>query len=184
MPWQPPPLPSCFAQLFALILKGLQKAMAANGPKAGAYQVLVNPTWNRISRLSARFLALVAAFREGRLRPPRSRTRRSSRKDGSPKPFRFPSKFGWLLRFGSEVACSRSQLEYWLNTNADAAAFIAAVPQSGRIIRPLCHMLGIELPEAVRLPPRPRRQRARQRQRNGAITEPAEGAAPAARSPA
>ncbi|MBV8402409.1 MAG: hypothetical protein JOZ17_27360, partial [Acetobacteraceae bacterium] len=80
---------------------------------------------------------------------------------------------------GSEVACRRSQLEHWLTTNAEAAAFIAEVPQSRRILRPLCHMLGIELPEALRLPPRPKRkrQRARKPDGDGAIMGATEGSA-------
>ena len=85
-----------------------------------------------------------------------------------------------MLRYGSEVACRRSQLEHWLTTNAEAAVLIAEVPQSRRILRPLCHMLGIELPEALRLPLRPKRkrQRARKPEREGAATgSSAEGSA-------
>ncbi|MBV8398427.1 MAG: hypothetical protein JOZ17_06765, partial [Acetobacteraceae bacterium] len=65
-------------------------------------------------------------------------------------------------------------------TNADAAAFIAQVPQSRRILRPLCHMLGIELPEALHLPPRPKRKRQRARKPEGdggATGSSAEGSA-------
>ena len=126
-----------------------------------------------------------------RLRLPRARVRRSPPKDRSAKPLRFPSKFGWMLRFGSEVCCRRSQLEHWLTTNPEAGAFIAAAPQqAGRILRPLCHMLGIELPEALRRPKRERRPRPGGRkgqrgcQRDGAQagTQAAEGCAGSAPS--
>ena len=169
---------TCFAEIFALILSGLQKAMGAAQTKVVVDPEVVRQTWNRISRLSAGFLALVAVFRAGRLRPPRPVTRRSPPKSPpQSKPFRFPSKFGWMVRFGSEVCCSRSQLEHWLNTNADAAAFIAAAPrQAGRILRPLCHMLGIELPEALRPPKRSRRQRPGGSKPAGdGVAAPAEG---------
>ena len=134
----------------------------------------------RVNRLRLRFLALVAAFRAGRLRPPRPGRHGGGAKGNCPKPVRLPSKFGWMLRYGSEVACRRSQLEHWLTTNPDAAAFIAEVPQSRHILRPLCHMPGIELPEALRLPPRPKRkrQRARKPEGEGALTgSSAEGSA-------
>ncbi len=37
--------------------------------------------------------------------------------------------------------------------------FLAAAPQAGRILRPLCHMLGIALPAILQLPaPPPRRK--------------------------
>jgi hypothetical protein len=163
----PRPQPICFVEDFSLILSGLWSAIAPWGPKAGADQPVVAQAMKRVNRLRLRFLALVAAFRAGRLRRPRLGRHRDVAKGNGPKPVRLPSKFGWMLRYGSEVACRRSQLEHWLTTNAEAAAFIAEVPQSRRILRPLCHMLGIELPEALRLPPRPRRKRQRARKPQG-----------------
>ncbi len=166
--------------MFALILRGLCGAIAARGPKAGADLRLIAPALQRVGRLSARFLAVVAAFRAGRLIPPRpspdtdqrpapvSRTRPVSEEAqaaatgaaafgllASPKLERLPARFGWMLRFGSEVACHRSQLEHWLTTNPELGKLLAAAPHAGRILRPLCHMLGIPLPPALRLPPRP-----------------------------
>ena len=179
MGW-PRPTPMCFVEDFALILSGLWSAIAPWGPKAGADQPIVAQAMKRVNRLRLRFLALVAAFRAGRLRPPRPARHGGGAKGKRPKSVRLPSKFGWMLRYGSEVACRRSQLEHWLTTNPGAAAFIAEVPQSRRILRPLCHMLGIELPEALRLLPRPKRKRARARkpEREGAATgSSAEGSA-------
>ena len=174
------PKPMCFVEDFALILSGLWSAIAPWGPKAGADQPMVAQAMKRVNRLRLRFVALVAAFRAGRLRPPRPARPGGGAKVNRSKPVRLPSKFGWMLRYGSEVACRRSQLEHWLTTNADAATFIAEVPQSRRILRPLCHMLGIELPEALRLPPRPKRKRQRVRPpegEGGATGSSAEGSA-------
>jgi hypothetical protein len=36
-------------------------------------------------------------------------------------------------------------------------ALVAAAPQLGRVLRPLCHMLAVKLPPWLRLPRRPRR---------------------------
>jgi hypothetical protein len=172
----------CFVEDFALILSGLWSAIAPWQVNAGAELPKVTQAMKRVNRLRLRFLALVAAFRTGRLRPPRPGRHGGGANGKRPKPVRLPSKFGWMLRYGSEVACRRSQLEHWLTTNADAAAFIAEVPHSRRILRPLCHMLGIEVPEALRLPPRPRRrrQRARKREGAGAAAGPAAGSAASA----
>ncbi|MBV8401567.1 MAG: hypothetical protein JOZ17_23015 [Acetobacteraceae bacterium] len=178
MEW-PCPQPKCFVEDFALILSGLWSAIAPWQVDAGADLPSVAQAMKRVNRLRLRFLALVAAFRAGRLRPPRPGRHGGGAKGNRPKPVRLPSKFGWMLRYGSEVACRRSQLEHWLTTNAEAAALIAEVPQSRRILRPLCHMLGIELPEAPRLPPRPKRKRQRTRkpERDGAGSGSAEGSA-------
>ncbi|MCC7283005.1 MAG: hypothetical protein IT556_11525, partial [Acetobacteraceae bacterium] len=38
----------------------------------------------------------------------------------------------------------------------EATEFLTAVPQAGRILRPLCRMLGLTPPACLRLPERPR----------------------------
>jgi hypothetical protein len=143
----------------------------------------LNLTCERLRRLRTGLTRLIAAFREGRLAPPRVRTRReppppvltpaeSPESDAEPgetppgpqeartEQLRLPSKFGWLLRFGWRAAGSRSQFEHWLQ-DPEAQALVAASPRARQIVRRLCHMLGIELPEVLRLPPRPRRKRRR-----------------------
>src|SRR5689334_16178109 len=83
----------------------------------------LNLTCERLRRLRSGLTRLIAAFREGRLAPPRVRTRREppptpaailaeppeSEAEPGPTPpgppaateqLRLPSKFGWLLRFG------------------------------------------------------------------------------------
>ena len=177
-----PPSPALspdFVQAFVLILRGVCEAIAARGPKAGADSPLIIPAYARLNRLSARFLALVEAFRAGRLAAPRcspatdqapARTppMRSVAEDAQaapsdpptpPKQLRLPSGFGWMLRFGQEVAGRRSQLEHWLTTEPELGPLLNGAPQAGRILRPLCHMLGIEPPAVLRLPPRPPRER-------------------------
>jgi hypothetical protein len=144
---------------------------------------LLDLTCQRLRRLRSGLTRLIAAFREGRLAPPRVRPRREpppapaatlaeapeSGAEPAPTPpspparteqLRLPSKFGWLLRFGWQAAGARSQFEYWLQ-DPEAQALLAASRQARRIVRRLCHMLGIELPDGLRLPPRPRRKRRR-----------------------
>ena len=61
---------------------------------------------------------------------------------------------------------------------------MAEAPQAGRILRPLCHMMGIKPPEALRLPKRQpgQGQGSRRRKRRAADAAPAaaEGRAPPA----
>ena len=48
-----------------------------------------------------------------------------------------------------------------LVADPEMQAMVAAAPQVGRILRPFCHMLGLPLPEWLRLPKRVRVRRKR-----------------------
>jgi hypothetical protein len=56
---------------------------------------------------------------------------------------------------------------------AASAALIAASPGATRTLRPLCRMLGTELPTVLRLPPRPRPARPRPARPRPARPKPA-----------
>lgn len=63
---------------------------------------------------------------------------------------RLPSRRAWLLRaLGWEVAGYGSQLRALL-AEPEMAALVAAVPGVGRILRPLCQMLGVTDLEVAR----------------------------------
>ena len=70
---------------------------------------------------------------------------------GSEPRITFPGTPGWLRRkLGYEVGAFGSQLQHLL-TQEECVAFVAAVPQAGRILRPLLRMLSVDpLPEVVR----------------------------------
>jgi len=76
-------------------------------------------------------------------------------KPEQPKP---PRRRGWVTRMAPPCAEAGGWLSYFLHRD-DMPAFLAAVPRAGRLLRPLCHMLGVTPPEYLRLPPRPRRPR-------------------------
>jgi hypothetical protein len=94
------------------------------------------------------------------------------RAGGCPHPMAFPAKarpanrsqdgpknFAWLIRMlPYEAACFGSQLQHQFS-QPEMMALLEAAPQVGRLLRPLCRMLAIELPPALRLPPRPPRPR-------------------------
>ena len=68
-----------------------------------------------------------------------------------------PLGFGWLRkalpRSGGEMIAFDAVLD-----DPEMKAIIATAPQVGRILRPFCHLLGIETPECLRLPKRQRKR--------------------------
>jgi hypothetical protein len=118
--------------------------------------------WNRVGRAARLVGRLHALWQQGRL--PRPRPSRAGRRTTVPAPSRpeFPRRRAWLVDLGGHHAAgSGSQLQYFLQ-RPDAAEFLAAVPQAGRHLRPLCRMLGVDLPPVLQLPPRaPRKPRPR-----------------------
>ena len=158
-----------FAFAVELVLRGLSLSIPKNREVLPVAPLALS-TWNRLKRLVARFSALVAAVEAGRFCT--GRTLAAARQPSAPSPesqvrseapaqvVKAPNAYGWLLSLAPELntRIGRAQIETLL---ADPAflALLAQAPQTGRILRPLCHMLRIELPACLRLPPRPRRRR-------------------------
>ncbi|MBV9655209.1 MAG: hypothetical protein JOZ42_11670, partial [Acetobacteraceae bacterium] len=172
-----------FAFAVELVLRGLSLSL----PKSREVAPLALGTWNRLKRLVARFSALVAAVEAGRFcsarrapaaerqppaLPPESQVRCEAQALNAPA----PKAYGWLLALAPELntRIGRAQIETLLADPA-LAALLAQAPQAGRILRPLCHMLRIPLPDCLRLPPRPRRPRPTG---ENAAPKPAREAAP------
>ena len=129
---------------------------------------LTLPLWTRISRtrqVFARLLALLAAGSTPRR--PGSRTWRRP-PDAAPAPPigagpvpRLSRRFAWIVaRIGYRAAGQAGQLDYLLQ-QPGVAAILAASPGTARALRPLCRILGITLPPALCLPPRPPRPKPR-----------------------
>jgi hypothetical protein len=160
---------------FSNILRDLQAVIAAKAARERALTVLLVALWGRIARMGTRLERLVALWRAGK----------SSQKARAPRNgvalvrtpsvrVKFPNGAGWLTRkLGYEVAAFGGQLQHLL-TDAECKAFLAAMPQARRILRPLLRMLLIDpLPEVVRLPPKPVMQAVAQVvDRVGAVAAP------------
>ena len=136
--------------ILSLILSDLQAAIAAKAARDRSLTVLLVAVWARIARMRTRLERLVALWRAGNL--PKSRASRAGRVGaprGTPR-LKFPTGPAWLA---SRVWAARpfgTQLAHYLSEE-ECVAFLAAVPQAGRILRPLLHMLGVEeLPQVVR----------------------------------
>ena len=130
-----------------LILAGLREVVATRGGLVGPLIALL---CGRLMRRGLRFAALLAALRAGTLRasPPRAAGSPRPARSGQP---RSPDGFGWLIRrCGWQAACYGSQLRQLL-AEPEMVLLLQASPKAGRIFRPLCRMLAVELPPALAL---------------------------------
>ena len=157
------PASSGFLLRFAGFIAALCACVAAEGVRhrRGALTVLA---WTRLRRLCARLEALATR--------PQAPARRRPGRSGAPH--RLPRAHGWLRRAFPATASLAPQLRALLDA-PDMQAFIAATPAAGRVLRPLCHTIGIAPPPALALPPKPRPPRATQ---VAATPDPAPGPAP------
>ena len=144
-----------------------RRAPAPPALDAGPLFILL---WNRVGRAARLVARLHALWQQGILHRPRpSRAGRPSTPPAVPPaipPLRIPRRRAWLIALGGHhAAISGSQLQHFLQ-RPDAAEFLAAVPRAGRHLRPICRMLGVDLPPCLQLPPRAPRAPRKPRPRN------------------
>jgi hypothetical protein len=130
------------AHWLTLIVAGLRKAAAARAGRDQAVAPLVALLWARLARLTARFDALVARLAAGRpAAPHRQRTRPARAAPAGTG--RLPRSHARLIRLlPGEAASYGCQLQAML-ADPQTAALLAAAPEAGRILRPLCRLLMI-----------------------------------------
>jgi hypothetical protein len=122
------------ADRLKLIIEGLCQAIARRVGLGGLAGPLIVLIWTHLRRLSSRFAyATATLYRPSRPRPNRLRR---------PPPRPLPRRKAWLLRLAPETASGASQLRHFL-ADPELAPLLAADPRLGRILRPLCHALGI-----------------------------------------
>ncbi|HQT68762.1 MAG TPA: hypothetical protein PLC74_14280, partial [Acetobacteraceae bacterium] len=143
------PLPDRFAQ----IMDGLCRIIADQGLAAKLASPLIILIWARLRRLAQRFARATTHTANPHRRP--RRPARSPRCAGccaarrnTPNPL--PHAYAWLRRLLPGTAGAASQLRHLL-AEPEMVSLLAQTPAIGRIIRPLCHLLGVSGP-----PPPPR----------------------------
>ena len=146
MPHAPPPAP---AERLARIIDLLCRAVAARsagGALAGPFIILI---WGHLRRRASRIFRLAARLAAGtKPASPRIQPARPTR----PKPpQRLPRGFAWLVRLVPETASGAAQLQHLL-AEPEMAPLLAS-PQMGRLLRPLCRMLGVTPPPEIAKPP-------------------------------
>ncbi|MCC6718081.1 MAG: hypothetical protein IT555_09360 [Acetobacteraceae bacterium] len=146
--------------LFCAILADLRAAIGTHLGRDRTYEAWLALAWQRIGRMSQRFQRLYHRWQAGTLPKPRPSRAGQSRPE-RPKPPYFPRHHAWLAaKTDHNVRSLASQLTHLL-ARPDLDDFLKAAPQAGRILRPLCHMLGIEPPAPAILPAKPRAPRTR-----------------------
>jgi len=159
------------ADRFTWLFDGLCKAIGVDAQRQRLEAALAWAIWNRVRMLGDRLIALAERVRAGRL--PR---RRATRRDTSPrlvrsaaqspqggegearevqKPAacparpRLPREFGWVGRMLPEAGQYAGVLRYLL-CDPETMALLEKAPQAGRMLRPLCQLLGVRPPEFLR----------------------------------
>ena len=151
----------------------LRQAIFRLAAREPARAPMLDLTAARLARIATRFQSLFARFQAGTLPSQTGAAPLPSRpgqpRPGQPRPTHpstppsLPRGHGWLLRTPETlrlaVAAARAHVEHIL-ARPDLPEFLAAAPQAGRLLRPLCHMLAIpaapDVPAALALPKPPR----------------------------
>ena len=81
---------------------------------------------------------------------------------------RLPGQYGWVARLGEDVRMTVAIIGHHLN-RTEVSAMIAACPQAQRVLRPMCHVLGVDAPCVGR---RVRKRRVRDRAVEGPSPRP------------
>ena len=145
-----PPDPRPPAERLIVTLETLCRAVADHGKRRGIAGPLVMLIWLRLKRTVARLTRLAA--RQGKPARPRKPRKPSARAPRPKPPLRLPEGRLWLIRLIQETAFGASQLRHLL-AQPETAVWIAETPQVGRILRPLCRMLGVDPPPSIARPP-------------------------------
>ena len=124
-------------------LFGLAALVARRFLRNPRFFALIVPLYGRLRRAVRRFERALS-------RPVVVRKASVARRAVARAPVvRLPMGKGWLVReLGWEAAGYGSQLQHLLDDPAMQAA-LAAVPAVGRILRPICRMLGVTTPETA-----------------------------------
>ena len=161
-----PELAADLARRLAVILGALAAVIARRFLRMPGRMALILPLWRWLTHAARR-------FERAALRPEVARRIRPARAAGKVRAaggdVRLPSGHGWLVReLGWEAAGHGSQLAHLL-AQPEMQALLAAAPGVGRVLRPLCRVLGLD-PAPVARPgavaaetavaPKPRRVRA------------------------
>jgi hypothetical protein len=152
------PLP---AIRFNALIAELCRVLNAHGRTRFIEQPVLLLIWNRITRMARLFAGLAERVRAGTLAavaPARSRDAAPGQADAADQPRvrppgELPRHFRWLVNLVPETEALGGEL-CWLLQRPEVEELIAEAPQAGRILRPLCRMLGVEPPSGLRLPQR------------------------------
>ena len=151
---------TALAGRLAPTIKGLIQAFGNVAVQRPALAPILRLLYLRLFALVGRIDRLATKFRDGTLPKPRHRAPKSPTAPNSERlpALRLPSGRGWLFHIAQRVAQWAPNVEIYVN-HPEIIALAAAAPQAGRLLRPLCRLLLVPIPEHLRLPPRARKPR-------------------------
>jgi hypothetical protein len=127
------------ARRFAMIMAGLGALIARRFVKMPHLSGFTMLLWSRLNRAVRRFHRALTC--PGRVRAPLVRAERGEVTRA--RPVALPSGRGWIVReLGWEAAAFLLYLETLLG-EIETQAALAGAPRTGRILRPICRMLGV-----------------------------------------
>src|SRR5271165_5592572 len=144
---------------FAWMMEWFYKMMAA---EAHARRVDISVTvaaWGRFRRLGQRFTALVEQWQAGTLPEVGPvRVRAAVVRVAKPRPAGLVSwGVNWFRKVFPDTATPMAgYVNQIVEAEPEVKALVAATPEAGRILRPMCHAVGLKVPAYLRLPRRPR----------------------------
>ncbi len=156
-----PPEPTTLAGRFGSIIAGIGVKIGAHLSANRHLEPILALVYHYLRRAVPRLERLIARWRAGKLTPrPRTASPAAIAAEAIPSPRkpRLPTRRGWLVRLVQPTAQHIGHLQALVAT-PEMAELLAAAPQAGRILRPLFRMFATELPDILRLPPRPPRPR-------------------------
>jgi hypothetical protein len=152
-------LAQSLADRFTTIMRLLRQTLGA--PDYARFDLsLKRAIWHRISRFSHRFRALALNPRPRRPRKPSAKPEPTPEPASQPRTAKrreIPAQKGWLLQTypGHHIPYVRGHLIRFLE-DKDLLLLSGENPSIGRVLRPLCHMLAIPLPDYLNLARKPR----------------------------
>lgn len=168
---------SHLATYFTRILDGLRRLAHVRTLPAEADRLMLILVYGWLNRTALRFQRLHARWMAGTLPPPSPRLSAPPARPAAPQPAQTPTtnpatnpapaparprltrRRGWLRHALTQDAGNfGSQIVHML-LRPDMPAFLRDAPQLGRLLRPLLHLLGTDIPAELALPPRPPRRR-------------------------
>ena len=147
------------ADRLTTILRLLRQTLGA--PDYARFDLsLKRSIWHRISRFSLRFRALALNPHPRRPRKPSAKPEPTPEPESPPtraKKRKLPGQKGWMLQTfpGHHIPYVRGHLISFLE-DPDLSRLHGENPRIGRVLRPLCHMLAIPLPDYLKLERKPR----------------------------
>ena len=157
-------LAQSLADRFTTIMRLLRQTLGA--PNYARFDLSLKwAIWHRISRLSRRFRSLSLNPHPIRERKPGAKAQTTPESAQAPAPTapteakrrELPGQKGWLLQTfpGHHIPYVRGHLISFLE-DPDLSLLSSENPRIGRVLRPLCHMLAIPLPNYLKLARKPR----------------------------